>query len=277
MVAINTIGAMQHAAKARLAGSDAASLDVDLLLGHALQLTRAELWARTDQPLDQGQQRSIERLIEQRAAGTPIAYLIGRQSFWEHEFWVTPETLIPRPDTELLIETILAQSGEQAHRVIDLGTGSGAIAISLAKARPNWFVYATDRSAAAIAVARKNAQGMSNITFAVADWLSAFTSGTFDIVVANPPYIAAGDPHLEALRFEPESALVAKKAGLADLQDIISGTKRVLRPNGYLLVEHGYNQQAQVVQAVQTATLQPIRLNDLAGRPRAVLAKREPL
>ena len=105
--------------------------------------------------LDQGQQRSIERLIEQRAAGTPIAYLIGRQSFWEHEFLVTPETLIPRPDTELLIETILAQSGEQAHRVIDLGTGSGAIAISLAKARPNWFVYATDRSAAAIAVARK--------------------------------------------------------------------------------------------------------------------------
>jgi release factor glutamine methyltransferase len=248
-----------------------------LLLGHALQLTRAELWARTDQPLDQGQQRSIERLIEQRAAGTPIAYLIGRQSFWEHEFWVTPETLIPRPDTELLIETILAQSDEQAHRVIDLGTGSGAIAISLAKARPNWSVYATDRSAAAIAVARKNAQGMSNITFVVVDWLSAFASGTFDIVVANPPYIAAGDPHLEALRFEPESALVAKKAGLADLQDIISGTKRVLRPNGYLLVEHGYNQQAQVVRAVQTATLQPIRLNDLAGRPRAVLAKREPL
>ena len=269
---IETLESLRVATAKALGHLDEPHLEADLLIGHVLDLTRSQMWARHDQSVTCEHQQAVWNLIEKRRRGVPAAYLIGKKGFWDNDFYVTPETLIPRPETELLVETILARSDNEARSVVDLGTGSGAIAISLAKARPQWHVIATDCMPGAIEIAQQNANQVRNIDWLIADWLTAFRQGCFDIIVANPPYIDETDPHLDDLVYEPRSALVSGNGGFADLNEIMTSAKSALKPNGYLIVEHGFNQQTAVENGLRKAGLYTQALKDLSGQPRAVIA-----
>ncbi|HLP97992.1 MAG TPA: peptide chain release factor N(5)-glutamine methyltransferase [Sideroxyarcus sp.] len=233
---------------------DEARIEVQMLLRHALQVQRAYLLAHPEQVLDPGQTTAYDALLQRRRQGEPIAHILEEREFFGLAFKVTPATLIPRPDTELLVESALQLiSRSQSCRVLDLGTGSGAIALSIAHARPEAGVMAVDASAAALAVARENAQRLdiANVEFLQSDWFSALGGQTYDLIVSNPPYIAAGDVHLSQgdLRFEPMTALAAGPDGLDDIRRIVLGASAHLSPKGWLLLEHGYD-QAQAVQAL---------------------------
>lgn len=215
----------------------------------------------------------FQRLVERRLSGEPIAYLTGVREFYGRSFLVTPDVLIPRPETELLVELALARiPPQQAAAVLDLGAGSGCIAITLALERPRAHIVAVDRSTAALAIARRNADLLdASVEFLTSDWFAALAGRHFDLIVGNPPYIAAADPHLAHgdVRFEPQTALAAGADGLADLRRLIRGARAHLKPGGTLLLEHGYD-QADAVAALlrENGIARPENWADLAGIPR---------
>jgi release factor glutamine methyltransferase len=232
-------------------------LDAQVLLLHALGRPpgdRAWLIAHDRDELDAAGQRRFESLCERRQAGEPVAYLVGRKEFHGLDLLVDRRVLVPRPDTETLVDWALdALRGVQAPRVIDLGTGSGAIALAIAKARPDARVEAVDASADALEVAMENARRLAlPVQFRQADWLDG-CAGRYDLVVSNPPYVAQGDAHLVALASEPRQALVSGPDGLADLRRIIGQAPAALRPSGWLLLEHGWDQAGAVRQLLAAA------------------------
>jgi release factor glutamine methyltransferase len=256
------------------------ALDARVLLTHALGWRRTDLITRGDVPLSDTQIAGFAALEQRRIAGEPIAQITGRREFYGLDFEVTAAVLIPRPDTELLVETALhALDGKQAPLVADLGTGSGAIAIAIAAQRPDACVIATDRSVDALAVAKRNAQRLlapdragGVLDFVEGNWFDALVPLTprprFDAIVSNPPYIAAHDPHLSQgdLRFEPASALTDHADGLSALRAIVAGAPAWLKPGAPLWVEHGYDQAAAVRSIFTEHGFRAVAsLRDLAG------------
>jgi release factor glutamine methyltransferase len=247
-----------------LRASPLPALEARILLGHALGWRRTELITRADVALAAAQATRFRELEARRVAGEPVAQLIGSREFFGLEFDVTRDVLIPRPETELLVETaVQALEGRAARsRVLDLGTGTGAIAVSIGWSRPDARVWAVDRSPEALTVARRNAVRLlepkrpgGELQFAQSDWYSALDSSlTFDVIVSNPPYIASGDPHLSQgdLRFEPRGALTDEGDGLSAIRAIVAGAPARLAPDGVLWMEHGYD-QAEAVRAMLAA------------------------
>lgn len=233
-----------------------ARIEVQCLLQHVLSAPRSWLLAHPEQVLDETQATTYHALLQRRLHGVPVAYLLGEREFFGLMLKVTPDVLIPRPETELLVELALQHIPQcGALRVLDLGAGSGAIALSIAHARPAAQVLACDASSAALEVARENAQllGIANATFVQSDWFAALDAQRFDLIVSNPPYIAAGDPHLQYgdVRFEPASALASGDDGLHDIRRIISQASAYLERNGWVLLEHGYDQAVRVRELLQ--------------------------
>lgn len=221
------------------------SVDARALLAHALECSPIWLFAHGDDALDPAALLRFETLLQRRMQGEPVAYLIGHRGFWTFDLKVSPQTLIPRPETELLVELALARApADQALRIADLGTGSGAVALALAHERPQARVIAVDVSEGALDVARANAaaMGLGNVEFRQGDWLRPLAGERFDLIASNPPYIAEGDPHLEALRYEPEPALSSGRDGLDAIRIIAGDAPAHLRPGGWLLLEHGLDQ-----------------------------------
>lgn len=233
-------------------------VDAELLLLHLVQQSRSWLFTHADGVPDMDVQTAYAALVERRAAGEPVAYITGRRGFWSLDLEVTPATLIPRPETELLVELALQRlPPDAACRVADLGTGSGAIALAIARERPRVQVIATDASTAALAVARRNAQrhAIGNVTFVHGDWLAPLAGQRFELIVSNPPYIEAADPHLTRgdLRHEPASALASGVDGLDDIRRIVRDAHGHLEPGGWLLFEHGWNQGDAVCGLLEAA------------------------
>ena len=260
-------------ALAQAAAAGLARLDAQLLLLHVLGRAgtdRAWLLAHDGDPLPAPAHQGFRTLCARRAQGEPLAYLVGEKEFFGLPLAVDARVLVPRPDTETLVEWALERlQGLAAPRVVDLGTGSGAIALAIARARPDARVEAVDRSAAALEVARANAGRLClSVDFRQADWLDG-AAGPYDLVVSNPPYVAAGDPHLATLRHEPASALVAGADGLDDLRRITGAAPAVLRPGGWLLLEHGWDQAAAVRGLLEAAGYGSVQSRrDLAGPER---------
>jgi release factor glutamine methyltransferase len=230
---------------ALLAASALPALDAEVLAAHAHGIPRARLLADGGRTLGPEAARRIERLFLRRRAGEPIAYLTGEREFYGLTLRVTPDVLIPRPETELLVALALARLPNRAGRVLDLGTGSGAIAVALAHEAPDAEIIAVDASAAALEVARENARRYgASVRFMRGEWFSGLAGERFDVIVSNPPYVAAGDAHLQEgdLRFEPDEALVGGVDGLEAIRVIVGGAQRHLVPGGWLVFEHGYDQ-----------------------------------
>lgn len=259
--------------------SDSPALDAEVLLCFVLNKPRSYLRAWCDNEVMEAQLAAFMALVEQRQHGVPIAYITGKREFWSREFVTTSDVLIPRPDTELLIELCLSRIAKQpALSFIDLGTGSGVIAITLAAEQPNAQVVAVDASLAALKVAQHNAElhQLTNIVFYHSDWFANVPPQLFDLVISNPPYIAKDDVHLQQgdVRFEPRSALVAKDEGLSDIRHIASEARNYLVPAGYLLVEHGYNQGVQVQTIFNQLNYQAVQTyQDLSGQDRVTVGQ----
>lgn len=248
--------------------------DAEILLGHALGRDRAWLTAHDSDPLPADGVSRFRALWARRLAGEPVAYLTGRRGFWSLDLAVTPAVLIPRPETELLVERALAGiPADAAWEIADLGTGSGAIALALARERPQCRVTATDHSGEALAVARANARDhdIGNLRLVHGEWWAPLQGEHFHVAVSNPPYVAAADPHLRQgdLRFEPPGALASGADGLDDLRAIIAGAPDHLHPGGALLVEHGFEQAEAVRGLFRDAGFRHVcSWLDLAGHER---------
>ena len=251
-------------------------LDAQVLLAHVVQRTRAWLVAHASDALGSSDAAAFLALARRRRDGEPVAYLTGEREFWGLAFRVGPDVLIPRPETETLVELALAWlPAHRASRVLDLGTGSGAIAVAIASERAQASVLAIDRSEQALVVARGNGarHAAGNVTFAASDWYAHLGDAQFDMIVSNPPYVAQSDPHLREgdLRHEPASALASGLDGLAALRAIVAGARAHLNDGGHLLVEHGYDQGEAVRDLFATAGFTEITTRrDLAGIPRVV-------
>jgi release factor glutamine methyltransferase len=229
--------------------SDSPKLDAEVLLCELLNCNRAGLVLRAADTVSTELALRYAALVDRRRLGEPVAYLTGRREFWSLDLGVSPAVLIPRPDTELLVEWALERlGGTQAPRVADLGTGSGAIALAIAQERPDAQVLAVDISPDALAQARHNAQalGLERVEFRHGDWLAPLAGERFDLIASNPPYIAENDPHLAALRYEPRRALTAGADGLADLRRIAADARACLKPGAALMMEHGAEQGSAV-------------------------------
>ncbi|WP_313644060.1 peptide chain release factor N(5)-glutamine methyltransferase [Stenotrophomonas sp.] len=265
-------------AAARLPGDDARH-EAEQLLIHVLGVERAWLFAHATDTVDEDSRQRFELLLARRAEGHPLAYLLGRRGFWTLDLQVNTATLIPRPETELLVEQALARlPADDMVRVADMGTGSGAIALSIASERPLATVMATDLLGPALAVAVKNAQahGLDNVWFRRGHWYAALGADRFDMIVSNPPYIAAGDPHLAQgdLRFEPPPALASGTDGLDAIREIIAGAHEHLVAGGWLLLEHGWD-QGEAIRAllVQAGFDEAQTVQDLEQRDRVTLGR----
>ena len=254
--------------------------DAELLLLHLMQRPGSWLYTHADDVLEMDVQTTYAALVDRRAAGEPLAYITGRRGFWSLDLEVTPATLIPRPETELLVEQVLQRLPvDAACDVADLGTGSGAIALAIACERPGARVVATDASADALVVAQRNAQrhGIANVAFMQGDWLAPLAGRRFEVIVSNPPYIEAADPHLGQgdLRFEPAGALAAGADGLDDIRRIVRDARKHLQPGGWLLFEHGWNQGDAARQLLREAgytevfTARDLELRDRVSGGRA--------
>lgn len=248
-----------------------ARLEAQMLLQHVLQVPRSYLLAHPEQSLDERQSAAYAALVQRRLRGEPVAYLLREREFFGLSLKVTPATLIPRPETELLVELALQRIPLRgSFRVLDLGTGTGAIALSIAHHRPEAEVTAADMSGAALEVARENARnlGLDNVRLVQSDWFASLESRRYDLIVSNPPYIAAGDVHLMQgdVRFEPPSALASGADGLDDIRCIITQATHHLERNAWLLLEHGYD-QAPAVRALlqQNGFGDVFSARDLAG------------
>jgi release factor glutamine methyltransferase len=263
-----------------LAQSGLMPVDARVLLAHVLQRDRAWLVAHAEDPLTRDEAAAFLALVRRRQDGEPVAYLAGTREFWGLALAVTPDVLIPRPETETLVEFALSKLlARRPLRVLDLGTGSGAIALALAHERPDAKVVGTDRSAAALAVARGNALRLRlrNVEFVAADWYRGAPPGPWDLIASNPPYIVEGDPHLREgdLRFEPAAALTSGPDGLGALHNIVGGARDHLAPGGWLAVEHGHDQSAAVQELFRAAGLCALTaIRDLAGIHRVVAGAR---
>jgi len=269
-----TIGGLVSQGKERLGDiSETPQLDSYLLISEVLARSREWLVAHAEEAVCSVDETRIQALFARRYTGEPVAYIRGYQSFWQRDFFVTPDTLIPRPDTELLMEITLARFDQQSIKVVDLGTGAGALAVSLAAERPGWQILATDISKSTLAIARKNAGSLANVNFLQGSWFSNI-KGRFDLIISNPPYIRNTDPHLQALKFEPALALTAGHDGLDCIREIVNNCHEHLVPGGQILFEHGYDQQESVIQLLITAGLIEVQVfRDLQGQPRAVIAR----
>lgn len=271
------------AAIGQLANSATARLDAKILLAHVLKKSRAFLHAHPEYELSTAEQQDFKQLLQRRLNGEPVAYITGKQEFWSLPFIVNEHTLIPRPETELLVETALehaarVNTGGQPLRLLDMGTGSGCIALALAHERPTWKITAIDISEATLQTATENARKLNidNVIFRHSDWFAALADETFDIIVSNPPYIAAADPHLlgDGVVFEPRRALIAADNGLADIRHIAAHARAHLNPDGWLLFEIGHNQAAQAEAFMLSAGYRDIGFkNDFAGIQRIAFGK----
>lgn len=267
---------MTHTVAALLAASGLPLLEARALLAHRLRVARERLIAHPELAVDHADVQAFIDLARRRGAGEPLAYLLGEKEFYGRPFIVSPQVLVPRPETELLVELALERMrAMQEPRVLDLGTGSGCIAVALALECRGAQVTATDASPAALAVARENARRLgAAVAFHLGDWYAAVPAGrAFDVIVANPPYVAPGDPHLDALRFEPMQALTDGRDGLACLRAIVAGATARLAPGGWLLVEHGYDQAAAVGALFASSGLSAQTLADGAANPRVTLGQ----
>ncbi|MCF6263245.1 MAG: peptide chain release factor N(5)-glutamine methyltransferase [Xanthomonadales bacterium] len=258
--------------------SSSCALDAELLLAEVMQVGRSFFYSNPDAEPSSAELEDFQQLLQRRLAGEPIAYLLGRQEFWSLDLKVNAATLIPRPETELLVELTLAKLGSSKNcRVADLGTGSGAIALALASERPGWQITATDISSEALKVAAENRQAhyLGNVILRQGEWLSAL-QGKFHAVVSNPPYIAAADSHLRVgdIRFEPKLALSPGVDGLAAFRQISLGVGEYLITGGWLLFEHGYDQADQVQCMLLAAGLDNVEtLQDLEGQDRVTIGQ----
>jgi len=248
------------------------SKDISQLLCLALKQTKGQLYANLNYELNDEELVSIENLIKQRSNGKPFAYIRGFQGFYDLDFIVSPATLIPRPETELLIDIALDTFDiDTPVNLLDLGTGSGIIAVTLCEKRPKWKISATDQSDAALKIAKLNAP--SKINFYSGDWFDPLTNKKFDFIISNPPYIESSDPHLNNLKYEPIVALVSGKDGLDDIRKIITQAPSFLNKNGYLLLEHGYHQQNQIIELLEEFFINIMPFKDLNKVDRAILAQ----
>jgi release factor glutamine methyltransferase len=262
---------------AQLAGSsESARLDAELVLAYVLRQPRSYLHAHDDDRLDETTIARYQSMLARCAQGTPLAYLTGEREFWSLPLAVTPDVLIPRPETELAVERCLALLDAAPANIADLGTGSGAIALALAIERPLWCIVATDRAASALQVARTNAQrlGVRNVEFSEGDWFAPLPGRRFDLIVSNPPYVAAADPALGALRYEPAAALSPGASGMEALHRIVSEAPAHLLQGGWLVLEHGAGQAAELARSLVGAGYARVRCHpDLAGRDRVTEAQ----
>lgn len=260
--------------------SDSPRLDVELLLSWVLGKERVWLYTWPETELSDAQQAEFDRALTRRRKGEPIAHIMGEREFWSLPLYVDASTLIPRPDSERLVELALALTERApSGRALDLGTGTGALALAFASERPAWAVTALDASTAAIDLARRNARrlGLERVRCLHSDWYSALPMDErFELVMSNPPYIADCDPHLNRgdVRFEPRSALVAERQGLADIEHIVNLSPRHLLPGGWLLIEHGWEQGAAVRELFSVRGFRAVRTEqDLNERDRVTLGQ----
>lgn len=256
--------------------SDSPRLDAEMLLGKVLGLSRAALIAHDDAALAADSARAYADMISRRSAGTPVAYLTGTREFWSLTLNVSPAVLVPRPETEVLVEQALhLKLRNEPCAVLDLGTGSGAVALAIAVERPTWNITGVDVSALALGVARQNAAALdlSNIDWRLGSWFDAVRDCRFDLIVSNPPYVASGDPALAALSAEPALALTPGPTGLEALSAIISQAGAYLNERGWLLLEHGWDQAPSVAALLARQGLTRIRtVADFSGKSRVTLA-----
>lgn len=256
---------------------DEASMEAQILLMHVLNVNRAWLIAHATDNLTDMSITKVESLLQRRLQGEPVAHILGSREFFGLALKVTPDTLIPRPDTETLVEAALAKVNGRM-RVLDLGTGTGAIALAIARHAPHCEVIAVDASTGALAVAQENAQALhlNNVQCVQSNWFAALPAHRFDLIVSNPPYIETDDPHLLQgdLRFEPISALASGADGLQDIRQIIAEAPDYLNAGGWLMLEHGYNQAEAVQQLLNAQGLRTVEtIKDLGGQPRVTIAQ----
>lgn len=265
-----------------LSNSDSARIDAEIVLAYVIQQNRTYLYTWSDRDVSESSETRFKTLLERRAQGEPIAYLVERQAFWSFDLKVTPATLIPRPETELLVELALDHIPQNENlKVVDLGTGSGAIALAIAAERPNAQVVATDYSSQALAVARENAAelGLNQLKFYQGSWLAPFDFGAeserFDLILSNPPYVEPDSLYLKLgdVMFEPDSALIgANDDGLGDIREIVSQAPAHLNRSGWLLLEHGFEQGAVVRELLNSSGFGDVcTLKDLAGHDRVTM------
>lgn len=268
---------LKHAI-ATLCGGDSPKRDAEILLSFVTGKSRSWLMAFDETLLNDQQLTQLDALLLRRAQGEPIAHLIGEREFWSLPLRVNDATLIPRPDTEILVEQALVRLPATPSRILDLGTGTGAIALAIASERPDCQVVGVDRIEAAVELAQLNAEqlGLSNASFSLSHWFRDLASSRFDLIVSNPPYIDASDIHLGQgdVRFEPRSALVAEEAGLADLRTLIEQAPHWIVAGGWLLLEHGWQQEHAVRQLMIENGYQAVATaNDYGGNPRVTFGQ----
>jgi release factor glutamine methyltransferase len=277
-VAVETSARLLASALAKLDGAGSATrLDAEVLLAHALDAPRTRLHAWPDEPVSAARAAHFRTLVARRADGEPVAHLTGRREFWSLSLEVTADTLIPRPETERLVEVALSLvAGDRAAAVAELGTGSGAVAAAIASERPSWRVVATDLCPRALAVAARNMArlGLDNVALRSGDWLDALAGERFALIVANPPYVACDDPHLGRgdVRFEPALALRAGRDGLDAIRRIAASARAHLLPGAALALEHGYDQGPAVHALLRQHGYRELRgYRDLAGNDRVAV------
>lgn len=248
------------------------------LLEHLLGINALELKLRLEQELTELQEQAYLDGLARIEQGEPLAYVTGSQPFWTLDLKVTHDTLVPRPDTEILVETVLKLPLDQHANIVDLGTGTGAIALALASERPQWQVTATDIYAPTLDVAKDNAvrHGLMQVKFACGAWFEALEQQQFDLIVSNPPYIDPEDVHMQKLKSEPERALIADKQGMADIETIITQGKDWLKPNGWIVLEHGYDQGQLVREIFEQLGFDRIQtIKDYGGNDRVSLGQKQ--
>jgi release factor glutamine methyltransferase len=274
-----TITEALRQARLELSHSDNPRLEAEVLLCHVLGCARTYCYTWPEAALEHHHLAQFQHLCARRAHGEPLAYVTGMREFWSLPLQVTPAVLIPRPDSETLVEQALALIPTQAKwQIADLGTGSGALALALAHERPHCHIFAIERSPAALQVAQTNATvlGVNNVRWILSDWWQAVDCAPLDVIVSNPPYLAADDPHIHKgdLRFEPAAALISGADGLEDLYHLIHSSRTHLRPGGYLLLEHGYTQGAAVRTYLHAQGYTHIKtFTDLNAHPRVSCAQ----
>ncbi len=258
--------------------SDSARLDAEILLCQTINMPRSYLFAHPEDVLDALTRDRFERLLKRRLDGEPMSYITGTREFWSRELLVSPATLVPRPETELLVELALAEIPREAEwQILDLGTGSGAIAVSIAAERLMCTITATDASADALAVAAENVRqaDLANVICLKGYWTAPVTGRLFNLIVANPPYVRSDDAALQDLRYEPLAALASGEDGLNDIRILATNCTALLAEDGWLMLEHGADQQIAVADILEAANWVDIAChNDLAGKPRVTVARR---